>query len=753
MIIEKKIGDFQIVGEDTSRRAKISENKLAKLEYILTKGLYKDPITAVIAEWANNGVDAVVQSGKDPKKSPVIAFLGMNEKNQYIFSIEDKGIGLDDWDFENVCMNYLESTKETDNTTIGSYGIGLKSFLSLERPAVFTCRKDGVERKYLVYEGEEFVKYDLIHTVNTDKENGVKAELVISGWSEYSSFKEKARKKLAYYDTVALIIDNEPVDNKIYRSDDFQWSNNADHSEMHLCIKDVYYEIDWKALGISRISIPVALRFSLSDGISPTPSREGYITNDRTKKIIRNKIIKVADWFVDTYNSTVENFDCFIKAYPFLGNSYYEVKIGNETFHIGNLVDYSSKPIEPPSVKGITLKNPYEYKKISAHLLTGYDMVGYIDRNKILRKPGARLYIQKHEIFTGKRAVVVDYSFLGNVKTYLKEKYCNRETLFLRRNNFVRKYGTTADNQKGESYTSVLGLGGMSKKYAKEHIKEFNYVVSLVESTFHDETKVSDSQEFKDWLEARRLSQKAARATGQTNSANSLGKKKGDVTLAYSYERYGKVHFKKEAYPVSKLHKYKFLTVLVKEEEKEVAEQIAGSIKNQYVKFAVVGNKEILKIPKHYQFITLKEFMSTECKAFMRFVSAIKFDRVIKEAEKIGMFRNSVMKKLLPDVKKDIDTLRQYVSANLKGYYNDTTEKMMIDMADAKDLYDKTLWTEYTNVKKSLEKFYFITIFDEPSYYDKERLKDYKRAINQMLLFRKKYYGDLTDKELEMINK
>jgi len=122
MIVAEKVKDLVVIGEDQSKKAKISENKLAKLQYLLTKGLYKDPVTAVIAEWTNNGVDSVVQAGKDPLENPVMVSINKSEKGQYVFSVEDKGIGLDDRDFEDICMNYLESTKEGDNDTIGHFG-------------------------------------------------------------------------------------------------------------------------------------------------------------------------------------------------------------------------------------------------------------------------------------------------------------------------------------------------------------------------------------------------------------------------------------------------------------------------------------------------------------------------------------------------------------------------------------------------------------------------------------------------------
>ena len=51
MIIAAKQQDIIKTGEDTSKKATINQDKLAKLQYLLTKGLYSDPESAIIVEW------------------------------------------------------------------------------------------------------------------------------------------------------------------------------------------------------------------------------------------------------------------------------------------------------------------------------------------------------------------------------------------------------------------------------------------------------------------------------------------------------------------------------------------------------------------------------------------------------------------------------------------------------------------------------------------------------------------------------
>lgn len=122
MIINKQTNEILKIGEDTSKRATISATKAAKLQMLLSEGLYSDPITATIAELTNNGVDSIVASGKNPIENPVVVSITKTTNDQYEFSVKDEGLGLDENEFTNVVMNYLESTKEDSNDFIGSWG-------------------------------------------------------------------------------------------------------------------------------------------------------------------------------------------------------------------------------------------------------------------------------------------------------------------------------------------------------------------------------------------------------------------------------------------------------------------------------------------------------------------------------------------------------------------------------------------------------------------------------------------------------
>lgn len=763
MIVQEKVKDLVVIGEDTSKKAKISGDKLAKLQYLLTKGLYKDPITAVIAEWTNNGIDSVVQAGKSPIENPVLVKINRKENNQYIFSVEDTGVGLDNRDFEDICMNYLESTKENDNDTIGHFGIGMKSFLSLERSASFTCRKDGVERKYLVYEGAEFVNYDLIYERPTKEPNGVLAELVINSWNERELFIKKAKAKLAYYDTAVLIIDNVIVTNDIHRNDLFQWSTLNQNHQMHLCLKDVYYTIDYEALGIKPIDFPVAIRLQLGDGLTPTPSRESYITNEKTKELLLGKIREIADWFVTKYNETVKEFKTFLDAYDYLDmTNFYVTLPGRPAFHINSLVPYTKHKIASPKVVGITLRKPEEYKNLQNQLLYEYSAIGYVNANGVLRTKENRLGKGKeyHIIREKAKTIEVGDNFRGNVREFLKQKY-GRDVMYVRRNNLRRKLGKAAERNpvKGQikfdydSYRHVLSLTTKPKNTWRDLIKEWQFVISTITSTFINEKDVDTTKEYIDWLEKKRDNQRKNRKLNSKGTTkNGLNKQVGDVTMAYSYRRYSKIFFKKEVFRIEKLVENKFVTVILTEEDaldkvKPIIAKFEG-LKTP-VRFAIVTKLERKKIPLHYQFINLKQFMSRECKPFMRMASAIMFEKALEDLEEIRGYNSGIFVNFLKPLAADEKILRDYVSGSLR-----TTEiedidgeikGYILDIAKEQKLFDLSIWDVYQRVVDATKKYDFINLLKEPPSYDTATRVRYNRLINQILLFRKKFYNDLPD--------
>lgn len=752
MKLEKQITDTIKIGQTHSKQATISANKIGKLQYILTKGLYSDPITAVIAEITNNGVDSVIESGKDPKESPVLVEIDRNSQNNYFFRVTDKGSGLIPWQFKNILMNYLESTKENDDNAIGYFGLGSKSFLSLERTATFTCRRKGAQWKYLAYQGEEFCEYDLIFKGTTTEEDGVTFEIPIKDSYEKRDFVSKAIQKLAYYDTVALVIDGELQKNKIVRSDDWQYSSTSTSKHLHLCLKDVYYTIEYSKLGINHIDMPIALRFGLKDGLVVTPSRESLIYTDKVKKIILDKISKVAEWFAERYNKeTDKEFDSIIDAWDQIDKYNKIIEINGVQFTINSLVSHSPTKLNEVKVKGV--KTPVWYKH-SKNLLMG-------EYSTILCKPhndfkSHKSLIRNHNIvqrILNKEAVIlVDRAPLGYIRQYLADKYkgqpCTVVTKPITRKLKVKVPFDEIVNDNA-SYYHLLGLIYLKKKDWRGKITEFNRVENEFKAKIIDERDVENTQAFKDWVVKHQAWLKANRIPSQGNY-KSLNKQNGDITILVGRDnaRDKSLVLEKKVFRINELAKQKCLFVLFNNRiQAHIHWPILRGSKTLVV--CMIGNHEIKKLPlfKSKKFIKFEDFMANDCKPFQRIASAILFHRVLDDFNKIHAGRKDIFDQFLVSYVNDSQQLRKYVDDNFIDTAEVAVENAILEVAKEKDLFDKQLWDVYLRMKTAIERFDFLTCLKSPQSWDKEAIAKYKRLINQMLLFQKKYY-DLEGYEL-----
>lgn len=129
----------------------------------------------------------------------------------------------------------------------------------------------------------------------------------------------------------------------------------------------------------------------------------------------------------------------------------------------------------------------------------------------------------------------------------------------------------------------------------------------------------------------------------------------------------------------------------------------------------------------------------------MRLASAIKFDELLESYDNISEYGNVVFKQILSTLNSDAEVLRKYVEDNLKDGIPEDLKNIIIDAADANRLYDEEKWDIYKRLQKELEKYDFIDLIDVPKSTNNELTKRYQRLINQILLFRKKFYDDLPE--------
>jgi len=161
MILEKQTEAHILQDGESQETVKMSLDldSAQVLMQMLSKNLYSDSVGSTIRECASNALDSHRRAGSD--RPIIVSFKRNNQADTYEFAVEDFGIGLDADDVVNIISKYGKSTKRNSNTELGMMGLGFKAPLAYSSSFYFVARKDGMERKYMMYEGEDTNSIDL----------------------------------------------------------------------------------------------------------------------------------------------------------------------------------------------------------------------------------------------------------------------------------------------------------------------------------------------------------------------------------------------------------------------------------------------------------------------------------------------------------------------------------------------------------------------------------------------------------------
>jgi len=292
---------------------------------------YSNARTALIREYTSNAWDAhaVIDS-----KEPVVVKIDEDDSGWYIEFI-DKGVGMSAEFIEKVFSKLLKSTKNQDNKQIGGYGIGSKSGLGYVDQVLITTVQNCISNTYLLYKNE--IGLPKISTLSKNDEtedcNGTTVKIILnenksgtySYEQEHRKFAESCATELAYFDNVVFEFNHWQIkgnadtynNGKIIEGEYFKYRISGQYSnELHLILGRVAYPIDWKILGMSRISIAVGIKFEIGD-LQVNMTREAIRYTDDAKTLIKAKIELTLKELKDIYNADnqpIEGLFDFIKA-------------------------------------------------------------------------------------------------------------------------------------------------------------------------------------------------------------------------------------------------------------------------------------------------------------------------------------------------------------------------------------------------------------------------------------------------------
>ena len=749
MILEKQT-ESHILQEGTTQetvKMSLDLDSAQVLMQMLSKNLYSDSIGSTIRECASNALDSHRRAGSD--KPIIVSFKRNNQADTYEFAVEDFGIGLDADDVVNIISKYGKSTKRNSNTELGMMGLGFKAPLAYSSSFYFVARKDGMERKYMMYEGEDTNSIDLLYERATDEPNGVKVIVPVTYYDRYN-FVNKIKEQLAYFENVYF--DVEPMgsysvtnDFTIHRSEHFQYSSLAINSDMHLCLDNVSYPIDWDKLGISRIGIKVALRFSLSDGLFPTPNREAIRYTQEAKETILNKIATVANVFMEKFNEAITTQSDIKAIMQFYGQNSKYIKSWykgtDDDVCIDDLLVHSSTSVAQPKLDNIKLLNlerlavkSKEY--ILAEYKFKYRFTGKFQTMKSYYHEYLRMsdftsynfggvYIYENELSKGKQ----DY-----LRTILPD---NKQIYFVKKAPFKLR-SKTGQVDYAKYYESVLNLPMYPKAQWRQLIQEFQYVVGLYAKDFIDVDAIEVPQSFKDAQKAKRMKISVAAVKGpkKIRMKGEFSGKVGTKMEIHMSDQYCK--FVPTTFKMEMIHQRSTLNVYAKEADKKKMDN-AWSCFNKHVVFVIVAQATYDNLQKAdlHNWITLDKFMEGKNRPF-KTVATEFLIRDLIEKYSATFKRISTVREISTDLADKLQTLWEYHNSQYRSYCDDDTRKAIIEHAIANNLFDQSTYLVYKQVNEVFTKLKFLdAILETMGYRESKRESPMMIAIADLFKYHK----------------
>lgn len=715
MILEKQ-KEASVIEEGSSQESigmSLDLDSAQVLMQMLSKNLYSDAIGSTIRECASNALDSHRRAGTT---DPIIVSLKINSQSNWEFSVEDFGIGLDADDVRSIISKYGKSTKRDSANELGMMGLGFKAPLAYSSSFYFVCRKDGMERKYMMYEGEDVNTIDMLYEKPTKERNGVKV-IVPLKFGDRHSFQLKIREQLAYFESVFFdcgdLVNN---DFQIVRHEHFQWSPLSNDSYLHICLDNVYYSLEFSKLGIDRINFPIALRFGLSDGIFPTPNRESIRYTKEAKDAIMEKIKLVADYFVEKYNESVTESEDVYAVIEFLRNEERFIRPLSGTgggWKVNELKKYTTKKFAKPKLKGIELLDMARITHMKDYILEEWVSKFYLNKGKLYSK--------------SKRAGDITYYDLQRYKFYkytdklseLKKDWI-RTTLksgaMLVKKEKRFKLGAYKQTGNGDMtlFRNLLLLDGYPRNQWRQIIEEFYKIVDMFTSKWEDLDKLEVPIEFINSRKKQKstavVSPNAKSPKKRKMSGEIIGKEAVDLERYYSGRS---CKFVSKIISLSEAHKLGLTVIYGSQDDEPKMHKLYQAIPRMGAskppaKLMLFSKRElaILQNVKLHNWVEISKFMEGKHILFRRVVGA----HLISNLR--SRFTDTFNKdNLLGHVSKplydDVDALCRYYSDNSGSGDSEFLDEM-VKTAETTRIYDWSIHHTYLKVKAFLEKHRFI---------------------------------------------
>jgi hypothetical protein len=456
-------------GEFDEIKSTISKANLGFALGALSKNLYSNPIGSFIREIASNAVDANTEAGVD---NPIIINIYQEEENWYI-SFKDEGCGLSPKKFKSVYMSWFNSDKRDSNDAIGGWGLGSKSPLGYKDSFQIDTIFNNVEYHYVLVNQQPVPSATLISSDTVDKPNGTTITIELEREDLYKVHTECVNQ-LTYFNNVIVKSEDRFYNNNftIYEADNYKIREDRQPygNDMHICLGQVCYPINWKILELEKVEVPVGIKFDIGS-IPVTLSREEIsYSDDEVKKFIKDKIMLITKQLKEKYQQQLQL--ATLQEYYNHITSTYAVKLKIATLEI--VVNFKD-------VEAVYVPLNLKFKKTKflniASLYSGYDIV-----NKKISdcKNHNRDFFSSNNFIANGNFNFYDTMYIGNSAIYKRNKL-TRKIIYDIADAAGLVFRTKASNSRFEkeglkegATKKVLTIVKEVDEYVKTKFKQYN---------------------------------------------------------------------------------------------------------------------------------------------------------------------------------------------------------------------------------------------------------------------------------------
>lgn len=357
---------------------KFSESALPHLTRMFVN-LYNNPDEAVYREILFNAIDATKKSGSDDR---IEVYLPTNDTP--VLTIIDKGVGMSLEDLKRNSQ-FGGTDKNGENDSVGGFGLGFKSPLSITSQFSVESIKDGNRTVVTISNSEDGIcRMSVLLREETDLPNGTTVSVPVKNVYEMRQVAERYttyvpdmvtyfnRNEYPYFTEQTHYTDYKKVFDGFYDANEY-YTNN-----LTIVMGGVPYVVSYDDLGFHVPELKDLFRghYILEapiGSITLSPNREGVQFNQKTKDTIKEQLFGKLKSFLDEFEQTLSEAKTFVEAreiwigstaVPFIkeGIDWNGISIG----YSGTYLGYWKKEMEDLSGNKFTKSFAHKLTQITA---------------------------------------------------------------------------------------------------------------------------------------------------------------------------------------------------------------------------------------------------------------------------------------------------------------------------------------------------------------------------------------------------